>query len=104
MPLKRGTFLFYGVGEPPELYLPQPAKQHTHKVTERANFLSLFLCQVTGDSTHGSELPFVFGIPLLSSAHEDDPVWPHMGHAFDQEDAKVAREVVKYWTNFAKTG
>ncbi|KAF5282151.1 hypothetical protein FQR65_LT02848 [Abscondita terminalis] len=43
-------------------------------------------------STHTDELPFIFGTPLN----------PETGYSSDQID--LSRRMIKYWTNFAKTG
>ncbi|XP_071423814.1 fatty acyl-CoA hydrolase precursor, medium chain-like [Pithys albifrons albifrons] len=40
---------------------------------------------------HGAEIPFVFGKPFLA------------GHATEEEN-KLSRTVMKYWTNFARNG
>ena len=49
-------------------------------------------------STHGSELPYVFGIPLHN-------VWQSFYHVpSNRQDETISRAVMTYWTNFAKTG
>ena len=63
--------------------------------------ISLISRQAKARSTHGSELPFVFGVPLLPA------VWPHLAPGaddFDQQEAALSLAVMTYWTNFAKTG
>jgi carboxylesterase type B len=50
-------------------------------------------------STHGSELPFVFGAPLVPG------VWHHLAKStFTKQEAAMAATVMTYWTNFAKSG
>ena len=41
---------------------------------------------------HLDEANFVFGDPFVRVS------------AYDDEDREVSRKVLKYWTNFAKTG
>ena len=48
---------------------------------------------------HGSELPFVFGLPLTGSA---GPL-PNATH-FSKKDIEFSKQIIKYWTNFAKYG
>ena len=49
-------------------------------------------------STHGSELPYVFGIPLFNA-------WQSFYHVpSNRQDETISRGVMTYWTNFAKTG
>ncbi len=55
--------------------------------------------QVKSGATHGSELPYVFGVPLAAPG-----VWAHLGHRFSVAEAKLSARVMTYWTNFAKTG
>ena len=49
-------------------------------------------------STHGSELAFVFGVPLQPE------IWRHVAHSFTEQEAQLSMQVMTYWTNFAKTG
>ena len=54
--------------------------------------------QLHSASTHGSELAYVFGIPLYNA-------WDTFYMAkFNRQDETVSRAVMTYWTNFAKTG
>ena len=54
--------------------------------------------QLHSASTHGSELAYVFGIPLYNA-------WDNFYMAkFNRQDETVSRAVMTYWTNFAKTG
>ncbi len=63
-----------------------------------ADCASFVFPQFDVGSTHGSELPFVFGAPLSPG------LWKHVGHSFGKADAAVSRTVMTYWANFAKTG
>ncbi|KXJ05347.1 Acetylcholinesterase, partial [Exaiptasia diaphana] len=45
------------------------------------------------ESYHGADVAFVFGFPLMSSS----PVTT-------ETDARFTRDIIRYWTNFAKTG
>ena len=46
---------------------------------------------------HGEELAFVFGFPFITPELLEYHVYP-------DEDKSVSQYVMKYWTNFAKTG
>ena len=48
-------------------------------------------------ATHTEELQFVFGFPF-------DPPFYFEGYEYPEEEKQLALNVVKYWTNFAKTG
>ncbi|XP_070538201.1 neuroligin-4, X-linked-like [Ptychodera flava] len=48
-------------------------------------------------ATHGEELPFVFGAPLVNGLGI-------FQYNFSKSDALVSLAVIIYWTNFAKTG
>ncbi|XP_072048631.1 cholinesterase-like [Amphiura filiformis] len=48
-------------------------------------------------ATHGEELHFVFGYPFDPSPHLDF-------HQYPAEEMNLSYQVIKYWTNFAKTG
>ncbi|XP_072020500.1 cholinesterase-like [Amphiura filiformis] len=48
-------------------------------------------------ATHTEELQFVFGFPF-------DPPFYFEGYTYPQEEKQLAYNVLKYWTNFAKTG
>ena len=45
-------------------------------------------------SNHGDDLAFVFGMPFILSKK----------YSFTEEEAKMSLQVIKYWTNLAKTG
>ena len=49
-------------------------------------------------STHGSELPYVFGVPLKRD------IWPHVSHSFTKAEVMLSRATMTMWTNFAKSG
>ena len=54
--------------------------------------------QLKAGSTHGSELDYVFGIPLCN-------VWQkHVSYSFTKAEVALSKVVMTYWTNFAKTG
>ncbi len=48
--------------------------------------------------THGSELPYVFGVPLMPE------IWRHVAHGFTPNEVDLSRAVMTHWTNFAKSG
>ena len=54
--------------------------------------------QLLGASTHGSELAYVFGIPLHNAWNS------FYMDKFTRQDEVVSKAVMTYWTNFAKTG
>ncbi|XP_022085509.1 acetylcholinesterase-like [Acanthaster planci] len=45
-------------------------------------------------ATHGDDLIFVFGLPLIPSAN-----W-----SFTEDEARMSIQTIKYWSNLAKTG
>ena len=48
-------------------------------------------------ATHGEELAFVFGYPFNPS--------PYLAfHEYSEEEMALSYQLIKYWTNFAKTG
>lgn len=49
-------------------------------------------------AAHGDELPFVLGYPFMGTK---DCLFPY---SFTDRDREVSMKVMKYWTNFAKTG
>ncbi|XP_791756.3 cholinesterase 1 [Strongylocentrotus purpuratus] len=53
-------------------------------------------------ATHVEDIPYVFGSPLLRE-REDGP--KGMSGFFDgAEEAALSRQIMRYWSNFAKTG
>lgn len=44
------------------------------------------------NSTHEDEIPYVFGLPLNST------------YGYTDDERKLTSKIMKYWTNFAKTG
>ncbi|XP_072048627.1 cholinesterase-like [Amphiura filiformis] len=48
-------------------------------------------------ATHGEELQFVFGYPFEPSSHLEF-------HKYPEEEMTLSLRIMKYWTNFAKTG
>ncbi len=48
-------------------------------------------------ATHGEELQFVFGYPF------DTPTYLDF-HLYPEDEMTFSYQVMKYWTNFAKTG
>eukprot|EP00057_Strongylocentrotus_purpuratus_P010825 XP_011665299.1 PREDICTED: acetylcholinesterase [Strongylocentrotus purpuratus] len=52
--------------------------------------------------THGEDIPYVFGSAFLAQDGEDEE-WFMRGRLADDE-VVIARRIMKYWANFAKTG
>ena len=48
-------------------------------------------------ATHGEELHFMFGYPF-------DPAPWLASHEYSEEERQLAYQMIRYWTNFAKTG
>ena len=46
---------------------------------------------------HAADLPFVFGQPLIAEP-------PHNAFKYTDEDIEFSKQIIKYWTNFAKYG
>eukprot|EP00057_Strongylocentrotus_purpuratus_P010563 XP_011665037.1 PREDICTED: acetylcholinesterase isoform X3 [Strongylocentrotus purpuratus] len=56
------------------------------------------------EDTHGEDVPYVFGSAFLAQDGEDeDEDWMLQGRLADDE-VVIARRIMKYWANFAKTG
>ncbi|CAG2107746.1 unnamed protein product [Medioppia subpectinata] len=104
--LKRAFYKFYG-----DLFMKYPtylfARQMATTVGNRHNiyfyelsyqsqfFAKHFQCDDKESAVgHGMDLPFVFGIPLLTQ----------MADSFDETDRRFSRDVMRMWTNFAKYG
>ncbi len=49
------------------------------------------------DAGHGEELPFVFGFPFYLPSYYNP-------YAYPEEEMELSKAMLKYWTNFAKTG
>jgi neuroligin len=57
-----------------------------------------FLSQAKIDkSTHGEEIPYVFGVPLQRQNFPSH-------HHFTEAERLLSEAVMTFWTNFAKTG
>ena len=52
--------------------------------------------------THGEDIPYVFGSAFLAQ-DGDDEEWFMRGRLADDE-VVIARRIMQYWANFAKTG
>ncbi|XP_071495054.1 acetylcholinesterase-like [Diadema antillarum] len=52
-------------------------------------------------ATHGEDIPYVFGSALMRAADDDESF---MSGRFTDEEVEMSRQIMKYWTNFAKTG
>ncbi|XP_071476207.1 cholinesterase 1-like [Diadema antillarum] len=51
--------------------------------------------------THGEDIPYVFGYPLMADQPDDD----EMGRTkFTDDEALMSVQIMKYFSNFAKTG
>jgi carboxylesterase type B len=53
--------------------------------------------QLRSGSTHGSELAYVFGIPVCN-------VWRHVLYQFTKSEIALSKAMMTMWTNFAKSG
>ncbi|XP_077979992.1 acetylcholinesterase-like [Glandiceps talaboti] len=51
-------------------------------------------------SAHGEDIPFVFGLHLISEMYPDD-AWRY---SMTDEEDRMSMQIMKYFTNFAKTG
>ncbi|XP_070551024.1 cocaine esterase-like [Ptychodera flava] len=75
-----------------DMYLVCPADR-----SARAHFLAgskVYLYQMTHIPSHGEEVPFVFGWHFDSA----------MNWTMPDDDVMMTLKIMKYWTNFAKTG
>jgi len=92
---------FYG-----DLYSICPTYEFTKKYSEYNPKNNVYFYEFTYQSTgrflsclsnygicHGSDVEFVFGVPLLTNNTNTLQI-----------DIDFSREVMKFWTNFAKTG
>ena len=52
-------------------------------------------------ATHGEDIPYVLGSPFMLDV---DDLGKLMAGGFNAEEVEMAQQVMKYWTNFAKTG
>ena len=52
------------------------------------------------EDTHAEDIPYVFGSPFLGDNEEE---WFIRGR-FADDEVVIARRIMKYWANFAKTG
>ena len=48
------------------------------------------------DTDHGDDLFFTFGSPFIEDIAAN--------HTYNKEEIKLTRNLMKYWTNFAKYG
>ena len=48
------------------------------------------------EADHGEDLMFTFGFPLFTPNTDDFTI--------TEEDKEMAKQTIKYWANFAKTG
>ena len=54
-------------------------------------------------ATHGEDLPYTFGNPFMIDTF--DPDHNHfLTGLFNEEEVEMALQIMKYWSNFAKTG
>lgn len=53
-------------------------------------------------ATHGEDLAYVFGTPFL--LEKEDPEDFYMVGRFNEEEVGVSLQMMKYWSNFGKTG
>ncbi|XP_071495066.1 acetylcholinesterase-like [Diadema antillarum] len=52
-------------------------------------------------ATHGEDIPYVFGTPLMRDADNDDSI---IAGRFTDKEVELSLQVMEYWANFAKTG
>ncbi|XP_071493574.1 acetylcholinesterase-like [Diadema antillarum] len=53
-------------------------------------------------ATHAEDIAYVFGSPLLIAADDDGP--SEGRGRFNEAEVGISRQIMKYWSNFAKTG
>ena len=54
-------------------------------------------------ATHGEDIAYVFGTGKVGEIVDENYDYYFRGH-FTQEEAAMSLQIMKYWTNFAKTG
>ena len=54
-------------------------------------------------ATHGEDIPYVFGSPFMLEQPPPNGESTMTG-LFNEEEISMAKQIMKYWTNFAKTG
>ena len=52
-------------------------------------------------SSHGEDLPYVLGSPFLKETDDNDTL---VYGVFNKEEVEMSQQVMRYWSNFAKTG
>ena len=54
-------------------------------------------------ATHAEDIPYVFGSPFMLESADPDENYQLIGH-FNEDEIEMSKQVMKYWSNFAKTG
>lgn len=54
-------------------------------------------------ATHGEDLPYTLGSPFMLDIFDPDQSFLLTG-LFNDEEVELAMQVMRYWSNFAKTG
>ena len=62
------------------------------------SIIIVFLC-ISG-SYHADEIPYVFGFPLLTNAS----IFGDELSNFTAEEKQISKDVMTYWSNFARSG
>ena len=53
-------------------------------------------------AAHGEDVPYVFGSPLILDPEVAD--YRVVGRFGDEREVEISLQIMKYWSNFAKTG
>lgn len=77
---------------------PQSFQSHITKLYISSSFYSILYFILQGNkSTHGEDLPYVFGVPL------DGPKYHYTDH-YNNRERLFSEVIMTYWSNFAHTG
>ena len=54
-------------------------------------------------AAHADDMPYVFGAPFLRDTNDEDD-YSITGRFADHEEVEISLQIIKYWSNFAKSG
>ena len=54
--------------------------------------------------THGEDIAYVFGTPFLFDDDADEEKDYYLIGRFNDEEVDMSLQIIKYWSNFGKTG